>query len=91
MTAETLRPIPITDAATVGALVAGLRSMCLLSQRELCQEIGMHQARLSDWETGRAVPTLPYLIPALRALGFDLALIPCEDYELASPIGGARG
>lgn len=71
----------ITDPAAVGSLIAGLRSMCLLSQRQLCAEIDMHQARLSDWETGRAVPTLPYLIPALKALGFDLALIPSEDNE----------
>ncbi|WP_250029716.1 helix-turn-helix domain-containing protein [Paractinoplanes maris] len=86
MTAPTLRPIRITDAAAVGALVADLRSMCLLSQRQLCEEIGgMEQARLSEWETGKAIPTLPYLIPALRALGFDLALIPREDTEPSTP------
>jgi transcriptional regulator with XRE-family HTH domain len=71
--------IPVSDPGKVGAIVADLRAMGRLTQRELCADIGMHQARLSDWETGRAIPTLPHLVPILRALGYQLVITLEED------------
>jgi transcriptional regulator with XRE-family HTH domain len=68
--------IRLSDPRRVGVILADLRAMNLLSQRALCEATGMHQARLSYWETGKAVPTLPHLVPLLECLGFELALVP---------------
>jgi len=68
--------IRIDDHRRMGTVIADLRAMNLLTQRELCQAVGMQQARLSEWETGKACPSLPHLIPALAELGFELALVP---------------
>jgi len=68
--------IEIVDPKNVGAIIADLRIMGRLSQRALCAEMHMHQARLSDWETGRAIPTIPYLVKALGVLGYQLAIVP---------------
>lgn len=68
--------IRIPDPTRIGAVVAALRAMNLLTQREVCAATGLEQARLSEWENGRAMPTLPYLVPVLEELGFELALIP---------------
>jgi transcriptional regulator with XRE-family HTH domain len=40
----------------------------------LCAEVGMQQARLSDWECGRAMPSIPYLVPVLGVLGYRLVI-----------------
>jgi transcriptional regulator with XRE-family HTH domain len=72
--------IRIADPSRFGLVVKDLRAMHMLSQRALCAEVGgLTQARLSDWETGKAVPTLPLLIPLLAYFDHDLALIPRED------------
>jgi transcriptional regulator with XRE-family HTH domain len=68
--------IRVPDPRRIGTILADLRAMNLLSQRALSHEIGMDPARLSDWETGKAMPTLPHLVPALECLGFELALVP---------------
>lgn len=81
--------ITIEDPSTLGPIIADLRIMNRLSQRQMCAQIPMHQARLSDWETGRAIPTLPYLVPALKVVGYriliapDFALIPHTDRRTA--------
>lgn len=71
--------IRVPDPQRIGVILADLRAMNLLSQAALARQVGMQQARLSDWETGKAIPTLPYLTPVLRELGFDLALVPRKD------------
>lgn len=71
--------IPIDDPAKIGAVIADLRIMNRYSQRALCAEVGMHQARLSDWETGRAIPSVPYLIRVSRALSYGVVLIPIAE------------
>lgn len=68
--------IRIGSPRHVGVILADLRAMYLLSQRALCADVGMQPARLSDWETGKATPSLPHLMPVLAALGFTLALVP---------------
>jgi transcriptional regulator with XRE-family HTH domain len=71
--------IRLTDPSRVGVIISDLRIVHMLSQRKLCAEIGITQARLSDWELGKAMPTLPLLVPAFGYFGYDLALIPRED------------
>lgn len=68
--------IRIHDPRRIGGVIHDLRAMNLLTQRELCEQTGLEQARLSEWENGRAVPTLRHLVPTLECLGFDLALVP---------------
>jgi transcriptional regulator with XRE-family HTH domain len=67
--------IRLDDPGRVGAIVADLRAMGRLTQRDLCAHVGMDPARLSDWETGRAIPTLPYLLPVLDVLGYRLVIV----------------
>lgn len=76
--------ITIEDPARIGTIIAALRSMGMLSQRQLCAEVGMEQARLSDWETGKAIPTIPYLLPILSELGYRL-VITTEDESSITP------
>lgn len=66
--------IAIEDPARIGSIISDLRLMGMLSQRQLCAQVGMEQARLSDWECGRAMPTIPYLVPVLAALGYRLVI-----------------
>lgn len=68
--------IRVPDPARIGDILADLRAMNLLSQRALARHAGMTQARLSDWETGKAMPTLQNLVPTLEHLGFELAFVP---------------
>jgi transcriptional regulator with XRE-family HTH domain len=66
--------ITIDDPACIGGIISDLRLMGMLSQRQLCAEVGMQQARLSDWECGRAMPSIPYLVPVLGVLGYRLVI-----------------
>jgi transcriptional regulator with XRE-family HTH domain len=68
--------IQLKDPTRIGPTVAALRRMSLASQRDVADHIGMDPARLSDWERGHAVPTLPYLVPALGYLGYELHIVP---------------
>lgn len=49
--------IRLDDPCHVGAIIADLRAMSRLTQRQICDATGMHEARLSDWERGAAIPT----------------------------------
>jgi transcriptional regulator with XRE-family HTH domain len=71
--------IRLNDPERIGPSIADLRLLHQLSQRKLGAQAGITQARLSDWETGNAIPTLPTLVRVAHALGYDLALIPRED------------
>jgi transcriptional regulator with XRE-family HTH domain len=71
--------IRLNDPERIGRSIADLRLLHQLSQRALGAQAGITQARLSDWETGNAIPTLPTLVRVAHALGYDLALIPRED------------
>lgn len=71
--------IHIEDPTRLGAVIANLRIASLLSQRDLCARVDMHQARLSDWETGRAIPAVPYLVRVLGALGYRLVITPAAE------------
>jgi transcriptional regulator with XRE-family HTH domain len=73
--------IRLDDPRRIGAIVADLRAMSLLTQRQICDATGMHEARLSDWERGAAIPTLPLLLPVLAYLGYQLHITPGPDEE----------
>src|SRR3990172_8282746 len=40
---------------------------------------GRPPPRLSDWERGAAIPTLPYLLPVLDYLGYQVHITPGPD------------
>jgi len=71
--------IRIADPTAVGAVVADLRAMSRLTQRELCDQVGMDPSRLSGWGNGHTTPTLAYLVPVLRVLGYQLVITLEED------------
>lgn len=73
--------IRLDDPSRIGAIVADLRAMGMLTQRELSAQVGMDPARLSDWERGTAIPTLPYLLPVLDVLGYQVHIAPGPDDE----------
>jgi hypothetical protein len=64
--------IRLDDPRQIGAIVADLRAMSLLTQRQICDATGMHEARLSDWERGAAI---------LDYMGYQVHITPGPDDE----------
>lgn len=73
--------IVVGDPTRIGPVLAQLRVMGRLTQRQLADASGLPQGRMSEWETGKILPTLPSLVRFLGTLGWQLALIPAEDDE----------
>lgn len=71
--------IRITDPDQVGPALRQLRTILGISQRELCEISGQRQGRMSAWELGHEVPRFSSLVRMVRALGYDLVLVPRED------------
>lgn len=68
--------IRLEDQSSVGLVLADLRVMHQYTQRQLAAEAGVRQARLSAWETGVEVPTVPLLLRVLPVLDSGLAIVP---------------
>lgn len=60
------------------AQLAAARKLKGLTQRDLCHQIGIRQARLSQWETGAEWPNVLSLQLWAGSLGFELQLVPAQ-------------
>lgn len=76
-------------AETIGERIRMLREAHRLTQRQLAARLNIAQPSVSQWETGRTVPTLPMQ----RALADELStrrsilfreLVEAEDHEAAA-------
>ena len=57
---------------TLGHMIAGARGAAGLSQARLAGRLGVRQPSVSEWESGRSVPS----VPMLHALPVELDLDP---------------
>lgn len=63
----------------VGPALGNLRRLLGISQVRLASDSGLWPSQLSHWEAGDRHPDLASLAKVVRALGYDLALVPRED------------
>lgn len=72
-------PIPTPESAAHALRAA--REHRHLSQQQLADLIGRSQATVWRHEGGHHIPKLASLIRHAHALGYRLALIPCDDED----------
>jgi len=70
--------IRLTDPEHIGAALADMRTMTMLSRREAAEAAGMHEAQYGQYELGHNTPSLATLLRLLAVFGYDVALIPRE-------------
>jgi transcriptional regulator with XRE-family HTH domain len=67
---ETMEPTADEKLATLGALLKARRRQLGLNQHVAADRIGVSSTALSDWENGKALPSLEKLPAIARFLGF---------------------
>ena len=75
--------IRITDAGQIGPAIADLRAMYGLRQRDLCEQTGIWQGRLSAYERGTEIPALRTLLTLLGGLDLGLEIVPLGEKQAA--------
>lgn len=65
------------------AKLTKLRTDRRLSQEELGAMVGLHQSRVSKWENGEGIPTMPQALRLARALGVGIEFL--ADDSLDTP------
>ena len=63
------------DNAKTGALIARIRKEKGLTQKELADRIGVTNATISKWETGKGFPDISLLEPLANALDITISEI----------------
>ncbi|HKI00841.1 MAG TPA: helix-turn-helix transcriptional regulator [Thermoanaerobaculia bacterium] len=64
--------MPIDNAVSLGKALTLLRSRRNLTRSTVAEMAGMTPLRLSAYERGICLPSLPSLVPVLTILGSDL-------------------
>jgi HTH-type transcriptional regulator/antitoxin HipB len=67
---------PVSNRAQVLQTISARRRALKLSQQDVATKLGVHQAYLSDLETGRRTLSLDRLLDLLNLLGLELLVQP---------------